>query len=171
MNRLAHTLGAAIGGVLATVVLSMAVAFADDYTFVPDPSAPLEVTGINGMPPWYEDVLGHQLFDVEDVTPANPVLAGKFGGDVSDVTTSFGFSNEEILVTNSVGIVSPPVGSVLDTFNFGNGFENVYTDLVGEGPNGTNLITDMFDTPFGDFAIPTTFDAADLTMGDVFITP
>ena len=60
---------------------------------------------------------------------------------------------------------------MLDTANFRNGFENVYTDLVGEGPNGTNLIADMFNTPFGDFLIPTTFDAAALTAGDVFILP
>ena len=51
---------------------------------------------------------------------------------------------------------------MFDTFNLGNGFENVYTDLVGEGTGGANLITDTFDTPFGDFNIPTDFDLAAL---------
>jgi hypothetical protein len=34
--------------------------------------------------------------------------------------------------------------------------------LVGEGTGGANLITDTFDTPFGDFNIPTDFDMAAL---------
>jgi hypothetical protein len=36
----------------------------------------------------------------------------------------------------------------------------VYTDYIGTGPDGTNTITDTFVTPFGDFNIPTTYDAA-----------
>ncbi len=63
----------------------------------------------------------------------------------------------------------PAAGSVFDITNFGSGFENVYTDLVGAGTGGANLITDLFDTPFGDFAIPTTFDAAaDIAANSIF---
>jgi hypothetical protein len=53
-----------------------------------------------------------------------------------------------------------PTHSVIDIANFGGGFENQYVDLVGLGANGTNEITDTVITPFGNFDLPTTFDAA-----------
>ena len=55
-------------------------------------------------------------------------------------------------------------GSVIDVANFGSGFETVYSDLISS--TRSNVITDTFVTPFGDFAIPTTFDAASGLLAD-----
>jgi hypothetical protein len=49
---------------------------------------------------------------------------------------------------------------LLDTTNFGGGFENIYSDLVGLGQNVSNAITDTWVTPFGNFIGTTLFDAA-----------
>ena len=50
MNRclIARAMGAAAGGLLGSAFVPMAVAFADDYAIVPDPSSVEEVTGIYG---------------------------------------------------------------------------------------------------------------------------
>ncbi|MGC2655116.1 MAG: hypothetical protein WA317_16320 [Mycobacterium sp.] len=79
---------------------------------------------------------------------------------LNDVGT-FGFHNQEISDLSFADGNPPPQGSVFDTFNYGHGFENVYSDLAGTGANGTNTITDTFVTPFGSFNIPTTFDVMD----------
>jgi hypothetical protein len=50
---------------------------------------------------------------------------------------------------------------IIDQFNFGSsGFENAYSDVIGGAPDGTNAISGTLITPFGDFNIPTTCDAA-----------
>ncbi|MDD7813125.1 hypothetical protein PP713_11185 [Mycobacterium sp. CSUR Q5927] len=52
--------------------------------------------------------------------------------------------------------------------NFGNGFENIYTAIPG-ADGAASTITDTLSTPFGDFNIPTDFDAAALLdPGDAF---
>ncbi len=50
MNRwlIARAMGAAAGGLLGSAMLPMALALADDYAIVPDPSSIEEVTGIYG---------------------------------------------------------------------------------------------------------------------------
>jgi hypothetical protein len=158
-------LGAAGGG-------PMAVAFADDYGYAPDPSYTPVAEYTDGIPPVYQDVLGYDKFDWVDETQSSsgsPDDVGTFNADTSDISTSWGFSNQELLVDDGgLSGTYPAVGSVFDVANFGSGFENIYSDLVGVGANGANLITDVFDTPFGDFAIPTTFDAAALAVGDYF---
>ena len=42
-----------------------------------------------------------------------------------------------------------PVGSVFDVQTYPFGFVNAYSDLVGAGANGQNLITDTLTTPWG----------------------
>lgn len=172
--RITLSLGAAGGGLLAAAFLPMAVAFADefDYTQVTSYTPVTEYTA--GIPPLYQSVIGYDRFDWVDQTqstPGSPDVVGAFNADTYNTSTSWGWTNSELLVDGAQGGptgAAPEIGSVIDTTNFGGGFENIYTDLVGAGAGGANLITDVFNTPFGDFAIPTTFDAAALALGTYF---
>jgi hypothetical protein len=165
-RRITRVLGAAAGGLLGAAFLPGAVAFADDYTI--DSAVDTEtVTGLYGYdfgfdttPPAVNgSVDGIQEFNYTDTTTG---VSGTFTADVSTATDVFGDTNQELLVTSDDGSTdAPPVGSVFDTYTFGDGgFENIYSDLVGAGANGANEITDTLVTPFGDVTIPDTFDAA-----------
>lgn len=103
------------------------------------------------------------------------------GTDLGSVTASEnvtnlfgGIHNTEFTITdvNPVGGADatdlPTVGTVYDVMNFGNGFENTYTATSGDGAGATSM-TDTLVTPFGDFNIPTDFDATGLLdPGDAF---
>jgi hypothetical protein len=171
-RRITFALGAAGSGLLAAAFLPIAVAFADDFDYAQDPSYTPVTEYTAGIPPAYQEVLGYDRFewvDTTDSTSTTPDDVGTFNADTNYISTSWGWTNSELLVDQGgLSGTHPEVGSVFDTLNFGGGFENVYTDLVGAGTNGANLITDVFDTPFGDFAIPTTFDAAALALGSYF---
>jgi hypothetical protein len=173
-RRITLALGAAGGGLLAAAFLPMAVAFADNFDYTQETGYTPTTEYTAGDPPLYQSVLGYDRFDWVDETHSttnNPDVVGTFNADTYYTSTSWGWSNSELLVDDAQGGptgTAPEVGSVIDTTNFGSGFENVYTDLVGAGTNGANLITDVFDTPFGDFTIPTTFDAAALALGSYF---
>jgi hypothetical protein len=56
-RRVVLTLGAAAGGLLAAAFLPMAVAFADEYDFVPDTST-LDIAQVEGYPPLVNEVTG-----------------------------------------------------------------------------------------------------------------
>ena len=65
----------------------------------------------------------------------------------------------------------PGVGSVYDAFNFGNGYENIYTAIPGlDGANDS--VTDTLVTPYGDINLDSLFGnidaAAPLNPGDAF---
>jgi hypothetical protein len=165
LRRTALTLGAVAGGLLTGTFLSAAVANADTFDYVVDPNFTSGLLTVTGIPPVYVDTTSYSVFDVDDTTvgtSTDPDVVGKFDGQYYTVTTEGGFSNDLIRVdlpfADSDDV--PPTGSIFDTANLGNGFENVYTDLVGAGTGGANLITDTFDTPFGDFSVPTDFDVA-----------
>jgi hypothetical protein len=153
------TVAAAAGGLLAAAFLPVAIAFADDdYTLIPQ--GPEVITSASGFPPFYQDTVGTDVFGAGQGNPVD--IAGVFNADVNTFTTSSGFSNQEIVDTGGQGgAFTVPTGSIFDFTNFGGGFENEYSDI--EGTVGTmvapNTITDEFITPFGDFNIPTTFDA------------
>jgi hypothetical protein len=179
MRQLARRVGARTGiaatGLCAAAFLSGAVANADDFVYVPEPGD-VGIISVGGIPPLFVDTQSYDyLVDVDDTTvgtSTNPDVVGVFAAREDDLTTASGFTNELTQVSAyDSGNDTPPIGSVFDTANFGNGFENVYADLVGEGANGTNLITDTFDTPFGDFVVPTSFDAAALIDAVHTITP
>jgi hypothetical protein len=168
--RLTRALGAAAGGLLGAAFLPAAAAFADDYAIVPDPNSTEVVTGYYGLytalPALDGSALGYQTFDVDDTTLGTVV--GSF--DADEATTSgvfFRGTSEEILVTSDVSGTTgtaagdvPPVGSVLDTFMFGDtGFGDVYSALTSP-TSGVDTISDTFVTPFGDFTTPLAFDAA-----------
>ncbi|WP_343572658.1 hypothetical protein [Mycobacterium sp.] len=110
-------------------------------------------TGINGLPPADVAIQGTQEFDVNDSAGS-----GTFDADVTTTSTSvYDETTETLLVTSATGD-APAAGSMIDVANYGYGFETVYSDLVS--PTGSSVITDTIVTPFGDFALPTTFDAA-----------
>ena len=167
--------GAAAGGLLGTALLPVATAFADDYEIVPVPGSTETVTGLYGLeltasPDEAGSVQGYQEFEVLDTTTSKPV--GTFYADEANVRgDTLGETNQELLVIpnpdptvdpatyGTVGTAAgdtPPVGSVIDTYG-DSGFGYIYSDLAST--TGTNTITETLVTPFGDSAIPTTFDA------------
>ncbi len=155
-RRITRTVVAAAGGLLAAAFLPVASAFADVYSI--DPESQEVITSVSGIPPFYETTMGTESFGLDTG------FDGYFNADVSTFQTSSGFVNQEIVATGSGGAV--PTGSIFDFTNFGGGYENEYSDI----PAGPDAITDTFITPFGDFNIPTTFDALALfSMPDVTI--
>jgi hypothetical protein len=124
------------------------------------PSGTETLTGINGLPPADVAIQGTQLFDIDDNAGS-----GTFEADVTTTGTSvYAETTETLLVTQDVSGDAPAVGSVIDVANYGSGFESVYSDLISS--TGVNVITDTVVTPFGDFTIPTTFDAASGLIAD-----
>ncbi|HUB56506.1 MAG TPA: hypothetical protein VMB04_15230 [Mycobacterium sp.] len=170
---IARAMGAAAGGLLGSALLPVAVAFADDYAIVPDPSSIEEVTGIYGsgffgVPQLPRAVDGSQLFDIDDTTvgtSTHPDVVGTFDADEAIVAGSYG--NQELLVTSDVsGTVGtaagdvPPVGSVFDTESLGPFGSELYSALASPTP-GADVISDTLITPIGDFNLPdSSFDAA-----------
>jgi hypothetical protein len=148
----------------------------DVFGFSPD--SPETVLTVSGLPPLFQQVEGYNTFDYF-TTPTgdtSPVDVGSFNADVSTLSLPDGFTNTEYLVTggqttDEIGpnvtpdltdAHLPTTGSVYDIANFGNGFENVYSDVVtpraldattdalsGTGTAATGTITDTFVTPFG----------------------
>jgi hypothetical protein len=120
------------------------------------PTGPETLTGINGLPPVDVAIQGTQEFDIGN---------GSFDADVTTTNTSvYDETTETILVTHDLSGTTgtaagdvPAVGSVIDVANYGYGFESVYSDLIST--TGSTVITDTVVTPFGDFDLPTTFDA------------
>jgi hypothetical protein len=179
-RRITLALGTSAGGLLAAAFAWTAVATADTFDYVLAPGSQPESLAITGIPPWFVGSETYDLMNVDDTTVGtvtNPDVVGVFNASVTTLTTASGFSNVEMRAVfdqplpPGLGIDEPPPGSVFDNANFGNGFENIYSDVVGAGANGTNLITDTFDTPFGDFNMPTDFDAAALIDAIPTITP
>jgi hypothetical protein len=166
-RRITLTIGAAAGGLLAAAFLPAAVAFADnDYTlYAQNPETDISVSG---LPPLYQETVGTDVFGAGQGDPVD--IYGVFNADVTTLTTSWGFENQEIVDTGGQGgILDVPTGSIFDYTTFGDGFGNEYSDIVS-AVVGQNTITDTFITPFGDFNIPTTFDATELlSMPSTFI--
>lgn len=124
-----------------------------------DPVGTQDITSISGIPPLTVALQGTQAFDL--------------GGNESNLfdtantltTDGVGTYTEAVLVTQDVAGTAgtaagdiPAVGSIFNTIDYG-GDELVYSDLVGK--SGSDVITDTLVTPYGDYDIPTTFDAAD----------
>jgi hypothetical protein len=168
-SRSARILGAAAGGLLGVAFIPAAAAFADDYTI--DPTGIETITGIYGYgffgvdtasPATPGSIQGHQGYTYTDTSSGE---TGTLNGFESNATDAFGDTNQVVLVTSSSGTDAPPVGSVLDTYTLGDtGYANIYSAIPTGG--GNYEITDTVVTPQGDYAIPTTFNAADLTAAD-----
>ncbi|MDQ2628572.1 MAG: hypothetical protein M3Y90_16460 [Actinomycetota bacterium] len=155
----------------------------DGFTIGDTTFNPVQADGSEGFtplsplfsaPPLFQVAEGDQSFDITsgsgtDATDLGNVTASEnvtnlFGGihntqfTITDVDPASGASASDL----------PTVGTVYDVMNFGNGFANIYTDVPG-AEGAANSITDTLVTPFGDFDIPTDFDAAGLLdPGDAF---
>jgi hypothetical protein len=204
-RRITLGLSAVGGGLLAAAFLPLAVANADttDITgptpitdvFGFSPDSPETVLTVSGLPPLFQQVEGYQTFDY--VTPSGDDET--LSADVSTLTTP-GFENTEYLITGVdseatkvADLVANPTdsfptdGSVYDIANFGNGFENVYSDvapeqatkvadattdsLTGIGTTATGTITDTFVTPFGNIDLTPLVDGfSTLVHGGDFLT-
>jgi hypothetical protein len=145
----------------------------DGYDLVPDSGSTEVLTAINGLPPFDVAVQGYQLFDVDNISGD---VVGTFDADETTTSHTFGIHTQALLVTSDgtatpgtgAGDV-PPVGSVFDISSYGDsGFETVYSDLASTTP-GADVISETLVTPFGDFAMPTTFDAAAGLAADSFL--
>jgi hypothetical protein len=209
-RRITLGLSAVGGGLLAAAFLPLAVTNADPVTdlaglgptpitdvFGFTPHSTETVLTVSGLPPLFQQVEGYQTFDY--VTPGGD--DDLFNADVSTLTTP-GFENIEYLVTpdapdetrDLVSVANPTdsfptEGSVYDIANFGNGFENVYSDVLpeqaqrfttdattdalsGTGTAATGTITDTFVTPFGNIDLTPLVDGFSTAVNpfDDFLT-
>ncbi|MGC2346070.1 MAG: hypothetical protein WA630_19190 [Mycobacterium sp.] len=206
-RRITLALGAAAGGLLAAAFLPLAVANADSGDVIdvtsdamratpPDffgfsPDSPETVLTVSGLPPLFQQVEGYQTFDY---VPTGDTI----NADVSKLSLPDGFTNIEYLITGddptayaNADMISAPTdgfptdGSVYDIANFGNGFENVYSDvlpeqaqrlatdsLTGIGTAAPGTITDTFVTPFGNIDLTPLVDgfSTAVTGGDFLTT-
>ena len=158
-RSVALTVTAAAGGLLTAMSLSAGTAQADDYSITPlDPGT--DVVSETGMPPFYQSVIQQGTFEVERDFTGGGSAAGSISGTLY-TDNSFGMSNEDFIVSS--GTLGIPDHSVIDIANFGGGFENLYADIPAYEYGAQVVpqeITDTLITPFGDFNIPTTFDAS-----------
>jgi hypothetical protein len=154
-RRAALTFGAVAGGLLGAAFLPMAVAFADNYDFVPDITT-FVPTQVEGYPPLINEVTGAEhwgLFDLTNNTSFAPnVITG------TDTETTIGsFTNDDYLTNIGLIVISSPndfevpAGTQIDLANFGLGFENEWIDIPSGGTDPG--ASDLFITPFGDFAL------------------
>jgi hypothetical protein len=158
------------------------------YTF--DPSTAPGVEGWDPVPP-LSGAAPFLTLGGGDVDGSLPLSGQNFevydpstGTDLGSVATNdsvsnlFGLTNAEFVVTSDFGVGPgaseaglPTVGSVYDEFNLGNGYENVYTDIVS-ATGGPNTITDTLITPNGDINLDSLFGsidaAAPMQPGDAF---
>jgi len=176
-RRITLTLGAAGGGLLAAAFLQTAVAFADTTYFVspvgPSPGPIEEVfnfepagsetdVSTTDLPLGLGDIsTGTQDFDVIDTSITGDPTVGTFDATVTD-TDILGVTNVEDVVTSDLTASTgdPTVGSLYDTTTFdSSGFENVFTEIPSATAGGAPTVTDIFDTPFGDYTLPPALDS------------
>ncbi len=124
-------------------------------------------------PPFIQVGQGEQDFVITDGTGPDATELGNVTAS-QDVSNLFGIHNTQFTITDvdpaSGGSAEdlPTEGTVYDVANFGNGFQNIYIAIPGEDGSDSS-ITDTLVTPFGDFNIPTDFDATGLLdPGDAF---
>lgn len=122
--------------------------FQEFFGFEPTKSQPT-VTDIAAIPPLYQSVHETVSFDT---------AAGSFQADDNVLTHMSGPGFAELAVTSSDGN-APPVGSVYEINNIGNGFENVYADVAPTTPGGPDTLSDTLVTPFGNIPVMIDFHA------------
>ena len=154
---IAVSLGAAAGGLLAAAFLPMAIAAADEYVYLPDPSTFVaespSLTGYTpiSFPPFIEGQTGDIGFNVVDTTNGitrddamlGTTLVTQFLGGATE--TEF---TESGLITTVPGALD--IGSQVDVLQLapGWGSELVISDLAG--PLG---FEDILFSPFGAFTL------------------
>jgi hypothetical protein len=153
-RRAMFTIGAITGGLLTAAFMPIAVAFADQYDFTPDPTT-FVPTQVEGFPPFINEVTGAEQWNIFDLT-TNTVFHPNLLDGTDTQTTIGSFTNDDHLT--NIGLVAIgnsstfelPSGVQIDLANFGLGFENEWID-VPSGPESG--VSDLFITPFGDFAL------------------
>src|SRR2546423_11490840 len=154
-RRTTLTLGAVVGGLLTAAFLPMAVAFADQYDFTPDPTT-FVPTQVEGFPPFINEVTGAEQWNIFDLT-AHTVFHPNLLDGTDTQTTIGSFTNDDHLTNIGLAVVGHggstfdlPSGVQIDLANFGLGFENEWIDVPSGSESG---VSDLFITPFGDFAL------------------
>ncbi len=143
-RRMTFALGAAAGALTVGAFLPMAVAFADDTGWVPDPNT-LNPTDVSGFPPWSPEVIaGHEAWSRFDFTTNTVTVPDQLDG--VDTSTVFGSFTDDNFSNGNI---------TLDLANFGGGWENEFIDIPGTGPGA--VMSDLLITPFGDFPLFGTF--------------
>ncbi len=131
--------------------------FGDFYGFKQDASQPITVSDIAAIPPFYQSVHQTEFFNTD---PTATLPAGWFEAGNNVLTNTRGPNFSELVVTNSEqGTSAPPVGSVYEINNMGNGFENLYSDIAPTTPGGADTLSDTLVTPFGDIPVMTNLHA------------
>jgi hypothetical protein len=186
MNRRLILAGlSATGALMTAAFLQVAVAAADTagpdaftigtYTFDPftvGPTGDVEgftpVDNLTGAPPLLEFGGATPLGALEPA-PQSFEVFNSSGTDLGNigtgetVTDMLGLVNSEFTVEDVTPLGSanlPTVGSTYDAFNFGSGFENVYTDIPATA-GGSDTVTDTLVTPFGNVNLDSLFRSID----------
>ena len=157
------------------------------YTFDPFTSPGVEgwdpVAPLSAAPPFLT-LGGGEVFGILPLASQNfEVYDPSTGTELGSVDTNesvsnlFGLTNAEFVVTGDSAAAGgsssdlPTVGSVYDSFNLGNGYENVYTDIPSTTGNA-DTVTDTLITPNGDINLDSLFGgidaAAPMQAGDAF---
>jgi hypothetical protein len=132
--------------------------------------------GVATLGPGFSIPLATQDFNVFDGTGASATEVGSITGN-EDVTNLLGLTNTEFTVASATPDADasasdlPTVGSVFDSFNLGDGIENVYTAIPGVD-GAPDTITDTLVTPLGNLNLDSLFGGIDaaamLDPGDAF---
>ena len=161
-RRLTRSLGAVIGGLLGVASVPAAVAFADTYEILPDPSSTETVTGFYGLeatpPAGLDSIQGNQQFDLVDTTTHTTV--GTFAADVATSPRSDLFLVTDDLGSTNVGTAVgdiPPVGSVIQTELNPQGVGTIYWDFAS--PSG-DVARETQQSAHRDVTHAVNFDAA-----------
>lgn len=162
-KRIGRLGGLAVGlGIGAAVAATPGIAAADtsDVVVPVDGGASAVLNGDSIVPDPYESesiistttnsldtqVIGDQGFYLEG---PGGTFVNYFDATVNDTTFAWGSTDQYIDVYFSDEKLPPAVGSIVNVLNYGGGFENAYSDIVGSAP------ADEIITPFGDVAVPT----------------
>ncbi len=126
---------------LGVAFLPMAVAFADSYEIIPDPSSTEEITGFFGEPATPPAVAGsiqgQQVFEVFDTTTDKTV--GTFDADESTNPSLYGAANELLLVTKDLSGTAGTATGVTENITSVTGFSPA--DIAVEG----NQLFDVYN--------------------------
>jgi hypothetical protein len=186
MNRRLVLAGlAATGGLMTAAFLQVGVAAADisatgadaftigTYTFDPftvgssgaDVEGFAPVDAVTGAPPLLEQgEFTPQSFEVFDPTTGADLGSVDSNETVTDVLGStnaaFAVTSVDPLAGEAGSSTLPAVGSVYDAFNFGGGFENVYS-AIPSTTGGADAVTDTLVTPLGNVNLDSLFRGID----------
>src|SRR3984957_10425647 len=122
------------------------------------------VTGAVSSAPQYLEVYSSSGTDLGSID------AGESVTNLAGLTNTEFTVNDLFPASGEADSALPTVGSVYDSFNLGNGYDNVYTAIPGT--SGADTVTDTLVTPYGNVNLDSLFGsidaAAPLQPGDAF---